>query len=69
MSEPTRVLPAEPFWETISAEQMEARLEFAPWTAKESVSAGEKCADGRCGDPTVTVTVEASSSQSWGSEE
>jgi hypothetical protein len=69
MPETTRLLPAEPFWETISAEQMEARLEFAPWTATEKVDGSVKCAsDGSGCDATATGTVAVSTSQSWGEE-
>ena len=69
MSETTRVMPAEPFWETISAEQMEARFEFCIWTAKEEVKAETSCALGADCTGGVTFKGELSSSQSWGSGE
>jgi hypothetical protein len=65
----TGMLPTEPFWEAIATEEMEERLEFAPWTSTESITATGTCsADGTgCGDSSVSGTGTVSSGQSWGS--
>lgn len=67
MAEKSHILPAEPFWEMIEAEQAEARLEFGPWTATEKLEGEVKCAsDGSGCDGTAGALVSVGTSQSWG---
>jgi hypothetical protein len=55
------LLPTEPFWEAIVAEQMEERLEFEPWaTTTETVQVGVTCSPSTGCDTYVQGSVSVS---------